>query len=58
MSIDKKVLQVVNLSPNESVVERIVEVHPMKQVAIMSVVQVVIFFMMLGSMVLIGKLFE
>ncbi len=58
MEIDKKVLQVVNLSPNESVVERIVEVHPMKQVAIMSVVQVVIFFMMLGSMVLIGKLFE
>jgi|TARA_R100001510_G_C7640088_1_gene197792 hypothetical protein len=58
VEIDKKVLQVVNLSPNESVVERIVEVHPMKQVAIMSVVQVVIFFMMLGSMVLIGKLFE
>mgnify|MGYP003145259506 FL=1 len=58
MEIDKKILQVVNLSPDESVVEKIVEVHPMKQVAIMSVVQVVIFFMMLGSMVLIGKIFE
>ena len=54
MEIDKKILQVVNLSPDESVVERIVEVHPMKQIAIMSVVQVVIFFMMLGSMLLIG----
>ena len=58
MEIDKKILQVVNLSPDESIVERIVEVHPMKQIAIMSVVQVVIFFMMLGSMVLIGKVFK
>tara|TARA_B100000965_G_scaffold292757_1_gene250691 strand:- start:273 stop:446 length:174 start_codon:yes stop_codon:yes gene_type:complete len=55
---EEKILQVVNLSPPESVVEKIVEVHPMKQVAIMSVVQVVIFFMMLGSMVLIGKIFK
>jgi len=58
MEIDKKILQVVNLSPDESIVERIVEVHPMKQIAIMSVVQVVIFFMMLGSMLLIGTAFK
>ena len=54
---EEKILQVVNLAPSESLVEKVVEVHPMKQVAIMSVVQVVIFFMMLGSMVLIGKAF-
>ena len=54
----EKILQVVNLAPSESVVEKIVEVHPMKQIAIMSVIQVVIFFMMLGSMVLIGKVFK
>ena len=54
----EKILQVVNLAPSESVVEKIVDVHPMKQIAIMSVIQVVIFFMMLGSMVLIGKVFK
>lgn len=44
---EEKVLQVVNLSPDESWIERIVEVHPMKQVAVMSVVQVVVFGFML-----------
>ena len=43
MSLERKALQVVNLSPDESVIEKIVEVHPMKQVAIMSVVQVLVF---------------
>ena len=47
MSLERKALQVVNLSPNESVIEKIVEVHPMKQVAIMSVVQVLVFGFML-----------
>ena len=43
MSLERKTLQVVNLSPDESAIEKIVEVHPMKQVAIMSVVQVLVF---------------
>lgn len=47
MSLERKTLQVVNLSPNESAIEKIVEVHPMKQVAIMSVVQVLVFGFML-----------
>ena len=47
---EEKLLQVANLSPDEAWIERIVDVHPMKQVAIMSVVQAVIFFGMLGVM--------
>lgn len=51
---EKKVLQAVNLAPSESIVERIVDVHPMKQVAIMSVVQVAMFGFMLLSFWFIG----
>ena len=51
---EEKVLQVVNLSPDESWIEKIVEVHPMKQVAIMSVVQVLVFGFMLLSFYLIN----
>ena len=47
---EEKLLQVANLSPDEAWIERIVDVHPMKQVAIMSVVQAVMFFGMLGVM--------
>jgi len=47
---EEKLLQVVNLSPDEAWIERIVDVHPMKQVAIMTVVQVLVFFFMLGVM--------
>lgn len=49
-STEEKLLQVANLSPDEAWVEKIVDVHPMKQVAIMSVVQVLVFFFMLGVM--------
>ena len=49
-STEEKLLQVANLSPDEAWIERIVDVHPMKQVAIMSVVQAVMFFGMLGVM--------
>ena len=52
---EEKVLQVVNLSPDESWIEKIVEVHPMKQVAVMSVVQVLVFGFMLLSFTIIGK---
>jgi len=49
-STEEKLLQVANLSPDEAWIERIVEVHPMKQVAIMTVVQALVFFFMLGVM--------
>ncbi len=46
----KKVLQVVNLSPSESWVEKIVRVHPMRQIAYASIVQLVVFGSMFGCM--------
>jgi len=49
---EEKILQVANLSPDEVWIEKIVDVHPMKQVAIMSVVQALMFFGMLGIMAL------
>ena len=51
---EEKLLQIVNLSPDESWIEKIVDVHPMKQVAIMSVVQVLVFGFMLLSFWLIN----
>jgi len=45
--IDKKILQVVNLSPSESWIEKIVDVHPMKQITVASIVQVAVFGFML-----------
>ena len=52
---EKKVLQIVNLSPDESWIEKIVDVHPMKQVVIMSVVQVLVFGFMLLSFWVINQ---
>ena len=46
--VDKKILQVVNLSPSESWIEKLVEVHPMKQITYASIIQVSVFFGMLG----------
>ena len=54
---EKKILQAANLSPSEDWIERIVEVHPMKQVTIMSVVQVSVFMFMLLSFQIIALLF-
>ena len=51
---EKKVLQIVNHSPDVSVLDKIEEVHPMKQVAVMSVVQVLVFGFMLLSFWLIN----
>jgi len=45
--IDKKILQVVNLSPSEDWIEKIVDVHPMKQITIASIVQATVFGLML-----------
>jgi hypothetical protein len=46
----KKVLQAVNLSPDESIVEKLAEVHPMRQITYASVLQVVVLFSMFGCM--------
>tara|TARA_R100001015_G_scaffold18055_1_gene10583 strand:- start:62 stop:280 length:219 start_codon:yes stop_codon:yes gene_type:complete len=53
---EEKLLQVANLSPDENVIEKIVEIHPMKQIAIMSVVQAVMLAFMGVSMYFIGKI--
>jgi len=50
---EKKILQAANLSPSEDWIEKIVEVHPMRQVTIMSVVQVSVFMFMLLSFYII-----
>jgi hypothetical protein len=52
---EEKILQVVNLSPSESWVEKLHDVHPMKQIAVASVIQVCMFGFMLLSFYLIGK---
>jgi len=50
---EEKLLQVANLSPSEDWIEKIVEIHPMKQVVIMSLVQVGVFGFMFFSFFLI-----
>jgi len=51
---EEKILQYINLSPDVSVLDKIEEVHPMKQIAVMSVVQVLVFGFMLLSFWLIN----
>ena len=55
---EKKILQAANLSPGEEWIEKVVEVHPMKQVFIMSIVQIVVLAFMGLSMLVIGALFK
>ena len=43
---EEKLLQAVNLSPDESVIEKLVEMHPMRQVFWASIIQMT----MLGLM--------
>ena len=50
---EEKLLQVVNLAPDEDLIEKIVDVHPTKQVAIMTIVQLGVFGFMLMSFQLI-----
>ena len=54
MKKEKKVLQVVNLAPSESWIEKLTEVHPMRQIAYATIIQAVVFFGMLGAFKLIG----
>ena len=48
-----KARQIINLAPSEDMLEQIVEVHPMRQVAIMSVIQIVVLAFMGVSMYMI-----
>lgn len=50
---EEKALQIVNLSPSESAIEKLVEMHPMRQVAWASVIQVCVFGFMLLSFTII-----
>jgi len=45
----EKILQVVNLSPDESMIEKLTEVHPMTQIVYASVLQFIVFGLMLLS---------
>ena len=53
--MNNKVLQVVNLSPSESWIEKMEHVHPMKQITYASILQVVVFFFMLFMFKVIGS---
>lgn len=46
---EDKLLQVVNLSPSESWVEKLTEIHPMRQVFWASIIQVSVFGLMLAA---------
>ena len=45
----KKVLQAVNLSPSESIVEKLTHIHPIRQIAYASLIQIGVFGFMLGA---------
>jgi len=51
---EEKILQVVNLSPSEAWVEKLHDVHPMKQITVASTVQVCVFGFMLFMFKMIG----
>ena len=55
---EKKILQAANLAPSEDWIEKVVEVHPMRQIFIMSIVQVVVVAFMGLSMLAIGAVFK
>ena len=46
---EEKILQIVNLSPSEAWVEKIVEIHPMRQIFWASIIQACVFGFMLFS---------
>ena len=51
----EKILQVVNLAPSESWIEKLTEIHPMRQIAYATIIQALVFFGMLGAFKLIGS---
>jgi hypothetical protein len=52
----RKALQMINLSPSESWLEKLVEIHPIRQVAWATVIQVSVFGFMLLSFWGINKI--
>ena len=56
--MEKKVLQIVNLSPSESWVEKLTIIHPMKQITYATIIQVAMFFSMLGMFKLNSWIFS
>ena len=54
-AMQKKTLQIVNLSPSESWVEKLNDVHPMKQITYASIIQVTMFGFMLFMFWTIGQ---
>ena len=55
MKHERTALQIVNLSPSESSIERLVDMHPMRQVFWASIIQVSVFGFMLLSFYTIDK---
>tara|TARA_Y100001937_G_scaffold16831_1_gene23191 strand:+ start:175 stop:351 length:177 start_codon:yes stop_codon:yes gene_type:complete len=51
---EEKLLQAVNLSPDESVIEKLVEMHPMRQVFWASIIQMTMLGLMGLAMFTIG----
>lgn len=53
-TFDQKVLQAVNLAPSKGAFEKLVNMHPMKQVVYASIIQLSVFGFMLLSFWSIG----
>jgi hypothetical protein len=54
---EQKVLQVANLAPSEDLIEKLTEMHPMRQVFWASIIQVCVFgFMLLAFWVINGAI--
>ena len=51
---EEKLLQVVNLAPSESFIEKLVEIHPMRQVFWASIIQICVLAFMGLAMLTIG----
>jgi|TARA_B100000902_G_scaffold207319_1_gene197439 hypothetical protein len=51
---EEKLLQVVNLAPSESIIEKLVEMHPMRQVFWASIIQMTMLGLMGLAMFTIG----
>ena len=49
-AMQKKALQIINLAPSESIIEKLTEMHPMRQITYASILQVVVLFSMFGCM--------
>ena len=56
--MEKKILQIVNLSPSESWVEKLTNIHPIKQITYATIIQVAMFFSMLGMFQLNSWIFS